>query len=307
MLRTMALVVTAAAALGCGSKPDGGGGTGASGKPRVAVSIFPLYDIARRIAGDKVDVALVLPAGKSEHSYDPTPREIAALDGVKLGLAVGLDLDTWIENILKNVGGPKVVHLGDAVDTIPIDTTPIGADPGDKDPDEVVGAKDPHVWMDPQRMTKLADAIAQELGALDPADRATFAANATAVKAALAKLDAATEARAKAWRKHAIVTFHGSMSYFAKRYGITIAAVVEPIAGKEPTAKYIASVVAAVKRGGAAAIFTEPQFERAPGETIAKEANIPLGELDPVGGTAGRETYEQLIEWNADQLEKVLK
>jgi ABC-type Zn uptake system ZnuABC Zn-binding protein ZnuA len=273
----------------------------------VAVSIFPLYDITRRVAGDKLDVTLVLPPGKSEHSYDPTPREIAALDGVKLGIAVGLDMDTWIENILKNVGNPKVFHVGDKVQTMPINTTPIGADPGDHDPDEVIGSPDPHVWMDPDRMSKMADAIAAELGTLDPADKDTFANNAATVKAALAKLDAATAARSKTWSKHVIVTFHGSMSYFAKRYGITIAAVVEPIAGKEPTASYINAVLAAAKTGNAAAIFTEPQFEKAPGEMISKEGGLPLGELDPVGGVPGRDSYEALITWNADQLEKVLK
>ncbi len=308
----MALVLVA----GCGGKKDAGGGSGSSSgissaptvaKPRVAVSIFPLYDITRRIAGDRLEVMLVLPPGKSEHEYDPSPREIAALDGSKLGVAVGLDMDTWVEVILKNVGNPKVFHVGDKVETMPIHVRPIGADPDDNDPDEVIGAKDPHVWMDPDRMAKMADAIAAELAVLDPAGKDTFAKNAETVKTSLVKLDAAIAARSKVWTKHAIVTFHGSMSYYAKRYGVTIAAVVEPIAGKEPTASYIADVLAAIKKGNASALFTEPQFERGPGETISKEANIPLGELDPVGGVPGRDTYEALLTWDTDQLEKVLK
>jgi ABC-type Zn uptake system ZnuABC Zn-binding protein ZnuA len=315
MTRMTVLVAAVLAVAACGGKKDAGGGAGGSAaaksdtssRSRVAVSIFPLFDVTRRIAGDKLDVVLVLPAGKSEHSFDPSPREIAELDGVKLGIAVGLDMDTWIEMILKNVGNPKVVHLGDKVTTMPINTRPIGADPDDKDPDEVIGAPDPHVWMDPDRMSKMADAIAVELGALDPADKDVFVKNAGVVKDSLAKLDAAIAARTKAWSKHTIVTFHGSMSYFAKRYGITIAAVVEPIAGKEPTAAYINSVLAAIKASNAAAIFTEPQFERAPGETISKEGNLPLGELDPVGGVPGRDSYEALITWDADQMEKVLK
>ena len=313
------LAVTAS----CGGKkdpakaPDPGSGSGSGSgssvavapakKPRVAVSIFPLYDITRRIAGDRVDVQLVLPAGKSEHSYDPSPREIEALEGSTLGLAVGLDMDTWIENILKNVGNPTVVHLGDKVKTMPINTTPIGADPDDHDPDEVIGAPDPHVWMDPERMATMADAITAELDKLDPAGKATFDANDVKVKADLVALDTALVARTKTWSKHVIVTFHGSMSYFAKKYGITIAAVVEPIAGKEPTAHYIDDVLKAIKKGNAAALFTEPQFERAPGETISKEGKIPLGELDPVGGVEGRDSYEKLLTWNADQMEKLLK
>ena len=62
-----------------------------------------------------------------------------------------------------------------------------------------------------------------------------------------------------------------------------------------------------MKKNKAAALFVEPQLDRAPGEMIAKEAKITLGELDPVGGVAGRDSYEALLTWNTDQLESVLK
>ena len=340
MVRKSIVVAAIGLALvgGCGKK-----GT-SSGKPKVAASIFPLYDLARRIGGDRVDVMLVLPPGKSEHGYDPTPKEIARLEGAKLGLAIGLDMDGWVENIMKSAGGAKIVRIGDKVPTIPIDVEPIGAEeghehegehhddhdkpgeahddhdkPGEKHDDHdkpgekhdehehEKGAPDPHVWLDPERMAGAIDQIATELTAVDPAGKETFTKNADALKASLRELDTKLSTRSKAWTKHTIVTFHGSMSYFAKRYGIRIAAVVEPIAGKEPTAAYIAEVIGAVKAGQAAALFTEPQLDKAPGEMIAKEAGIPLGELDPIGGVAGRDSYEALLIWNADQLEKVLK
>jgi zinc transport system substrate-binding protein len=198
---------------------------------------------------------------------------------------------------------------------MPIDVAPI-EDPaehakeeaeGHEDHDHELGAPDPHVWMDPERMGQIADAIAAELAAVDPAGKDAFIKNAETVKAALKDVDAKIAARAKAWSKHTIVTFHGSMSYFAKRYGVVIAAVVEPIAGKEPTATYIADVINAIKKNNAAALFTEPQLDRGPGQTIANEAKITLGELDPVGGVPGRDSYEALLTWDTDQLEKFLK
>lgn len=306
MMRAVVVVVMGlVCALGCGKKDAG------SGKPKVAVSIFPLYDVTRRVAGDRLDVLLVLPPGKSEHGYDPAPKEIARLEGAKLGLAVGLDMDGWVENIIRTAGGAKIVRLGDRVNTLPIDVEPISeeeAHEGEQhDHDHEVGAPDPHFWLDPQRMLGVIDQIEGELAAVDPAGKETFAANAKALKAQLTEVDAKIAARSKAWSKHTIVTFHGSMSYFAKRYGVRIAAVVEPIAGKEPTAAYIAEVLEAIKRSKAAALFTEPQLDKGPGEMIAKEAGIPLGELDPVGGVSGRDSYEKLLEWNTDQLEKALK
>lgn len=301
------VILFALLAVSCGKKAGGGG------KPKVAVSIFPLYDVTRRIAGDRLDVALVLPPGKSEHGYDPTPKEIAALEDTKLGLAIGLDMDTWVENILKSAASDaKVVHLGEKVKTIPIAHEHVGefeahGGGGPDEKDEEVGAPDPHIWLDPQRMSQMADQIAAELTTLDPGGKDTFAKNLADVKASLAKLDDTLAARAKAWTKRVIVTFHGSMTYYADRYGLTIAAVVEPLAGKEPTPAYISAVIAAIKDGKAAALYSEPQFDPAPAQTIAHEAGVPLGELDPVGGVSGRDSYEALLTWNTDNLEKLLK
>ena len=322
------LGLIALAVIGCGNKAGGGG----NGKPKVAVSIFPLFDITRRIAGDRLDVVLVLPPGKSEHSYEATPKEIARLDGAKLGLAVGLEMDSWVERIMTSAGGGPIVRIGDKVKTMPIDVEPIGEDEahhdehgeehhdgsgsGEEHHEEgeheeehhhESGAPDPHFWMDPSRMVGVVDVIAAELVKVDPAGKDQLLANADKVKSELQALDAAIATRAKAWTKRTIVTFHGSMQYYAKRYDIRIAAVVEPLAGKEPTAAYITEVLGAIKRGGAAALFSEPQLDRAPAQTIATEAGIPLGELDPVGGVPGRDSYEALVTWNTDQLEKVLK
>jgi zinc transport system substrate-binding protein len=320
MIKLGACVVAVAALASCGNKSGGGGD-----KPRVAASIFPLYDLTRRVAGDRVEVMLVLPPGKSEHGYDPTPKEIARLEGAKLGIVVGLDMDGWAENILRGAGGAKIVRIGDKVKTMPIDVEPIGEEEGHDEHGEhhdgdhhdekgeehhhheEVGAPDPHVWLDPDRMLGTVDVIAGELAAMDPGGKDVYAKNAEATKDQLKKLDAAIAARSKAWSNHTIVTFHGSMSYFAKRYGIRIAAVIEPLAGKEPTPGYITEVLAAIKRGNAAALFSEPQLDKAPAEMVAREAKIPLGELDPVGGVAGRDSYEALLNWNTDQLEKLLK
>jgi zinc transport system substrate-binding protein len=306
MVRAVWVVVSSVVlALACGKQKAG------SGKPKVAVSIFPLYDVTRRVAGDRADVVLVLPPGKSEHGYDPAPKEIARLDGAKLGFAVGLDMDGWAENILRTAGDARIVRLGDKVKTLPISIEPISdADAREHaggHEEHAIGAPDPHFWLDPERMLGVIDQIAAELAAIDPTGTEAFAANARTLEAQLTDLDGTIAARSKQWSRHTIVTFHGSMSYFANRYGVRIAAVVEPIAGKEPTAAYIARVLEAIKRSQAVALFTEPQLDKRPGEVIAHEAGIPLGELDPIGGVAGRDSYEKLLLWNTDQLEKVLE
>ena len=94
----------------------------------------------------------------------------------------------------------------------------------DHDHDHKLGAPDPHVWLDPDRMVGAVDELAAQLAAIEPAAKDALTQNAAAVKDSLRKLDAVIASRAKAWSKHTIVTFHGSMAYYAKRYGLRIAA-----------------------------------------------------------------------------------
>jgi len=336
---TFGLGTMASALVGCSSS----GSTG--GKPLVAASIFPLYDIARRVAGDRLEVALVLPPGKSEHGFDPSPKEMAAVAKAKLGISVGLEMDTWLEKIVKGAAGVdvKMLQLGPSLDPRKMTAREVGIvhekhDGHDHDHDHdkkdapdkkdvheghahekernhgdkptpdghAHGALDPHVWLDPTRMKKALPLLVDAFKALDAAGADAFSSRSAEVDKALDALHAELEARSKRWTKKTIVTFHGSMGYFAERYGIKIAAVVEPFPGKEPTAKYIQEVIEVIGETKAAALFSEPQLDKRPAEVIAEQAKVPLGELDPVGGTSGADTYEKLLSKIADAFDKTL-
>jgi len=348
-------------------KGSGGDGKGAAGdKPRVAVSIFPLFDIARRVAGDRLDVVLVLPAGRSEHSYDPTPGEMAKIAKARLGVSVGLGMDGWLENIVKGAAGTEVpiAQLGPKASPRKMTAQEVGVEAAEEAAEEAGekkepeakkeehdhdhgktrkgpsreidteddkpkeeekkadhghghghwhahahahGAEDPHFWLDPVRMAGTVDALVEAFGKLDPAGAEGFKARGEEAKKSLNALHTSIEARSKGWTKKTIVTFHGSMGYFADRYGLKIAAVVEPFPGKEPTPRYIKDVLGAIQKSQASALFSEPQLDKKPAQVIADQAKLPLFELDPVGGSAGVDSYEKLLSHNADVLDKALK
>jgi len=357
---------------------DGGGG--ADGAKKVAVSIFPLYDIARRVAGDRIEVVLVLPPGQSEHQYDPTPREMAALTGSDLGIAVGLELDGWVERIIQNATGDdvEIVQLGPSLDPRPMNAPEVGLvdedhddedgdhdegeeehhhdedgdhdegeehhhdEDGDHDEDEDEhhdedgdhdegeeehhdegeeeehhaeehhhhhhhGASDPHFWLDPVRMSDAVDLIVEAFSTLDPEGAEGFRTRGAEVKESLDALNDAIAERAEGWTKRSIVTMHGSFGYYADRYDLNIAAIVEPYPGREPTPRYMAEVLEAVEASDAAALFSEPQLDPRPARVISQEAGIELGELDPVGGSEGVDSYERLMNANTGVLDGLLR
>ena len=283
-------------------------------KPRVAVSIFPLYDIARRVAGDRLDVVLVLPPGRSEHSYDPTPREMARVADSRLAISVGLEMDAWLERIVRGAAGNgvTVVQLGPRMQPRAMNHNEVGDEAADEARNGVEeehhhGPLDPHFWLDPVRMQSATDVMVEAFTRLDPNGSAGFRERGDAVKQSLGALHEAIHRRSSTWTRRTIVTFHGSMGYYADRYRLNIAAVIEPFPGREPTARYITEVLAALQSTHAAAMFSEPQLDRRPAQVIADQGHVPLFELDPVGGTAGVETYERLLTRNTDVLERALR
>jgi len=168
------------------------------------------------------------------------------------------------------------------------------------------GAQDPHFWLDPLRAQRAVDVMVELFVRIDPEGAAGYRERATRVRGELDTLHGEIEGRARSWSRRSIVTFHGSFGYYAERYGLTIAAVIEPSPGREPTPRYIQEVLSAVSASHAAALFSEPQLDRHPAQVIADSAHVPLFELDPIG-TASTQSYEALMRANTDVLERALR
>ena len=88
---------------------------------QVVTTIFPQYDFARHIAGDRADVTMLLKPGEEVHSYEPTPQDIKKIQNCDLFIYVGGENDAWVENILDSVKGdqegPQTVRLMALVET----------------------------------------------------------------------------------------------------------------------------------------------------------------------------------------------
>lgn len=284
LARFVALVpLLAGAACGGNEKPPLG----------VAVSVFPLYDVVRRVAGDRLPVHLVLPPGHDHHSFDPRPQDVAALAQAGLIFGVGLGLDDWVQDLARRAGTGEatVFEVGPLLD-------PILMEDGK--------TVDPHFWLDPVRMQQAVDVIVGALTNLDAEEGPLYRQRGEEVKQSLHELHREIARRSGAWTKRSIVTFHGSMRYFADRYKLDVVAVVEPVPGQEPTPKHLAEVVDVLKKTGAA-LLSEPQLDPRPARVLASEAGVAVFEIDPQGGSPAADSYEKLMRQIADVLDKALE
>ena len=167
----------------------------------------------------------------------------------------------------------------------------------DHDHDHAHDGVDPHAWLDPENAKVWTAAIARHLGEVDPANAATYAANAEA--AALRIEAAAAEAAATLEVAHdrPIVVFHDAYGYFARAFDIEIAGAIALGDAAAPGAQRLRALQQQIGDEQIACVFREPQHDASIAESIASDAGIGIGTLDPSGSSLpyGPALYETLL------------
>jgi zinc transport system substrate-binding protein len=266
-------------------------------RPSVVVSIHPLYDLVRQVAGADADVVRILPVGASPHVFDPTPRDVARLARADLAITVG-GLDLWLRDLLDAAGGSALrleLLTLPAVQALLLRDFP---DLAPADPSSAI-AWNAHLWLDPRTVAAALPDVAAALAAVDPDRAEAYRSRAAALAEDLAVLDAELAATLAPVAGAAFVPFHDAWPYFAARYGLDLIVEIEPFPGREPSPAYLGMALRLVRESGARAIFSETQLNRRPAEVVADEAGVALFELDPLGGAPDRATYQELLRWNA--------
>lgn len=256
----------------------------------VAATIFPIYDIAKNVAGEAVKVTLILPPGSDAHSFEPSPSLLKELNGAVTVYAIGYQLDEWSTVLADSVGA----------ETTLVDKN-ISLRPS---MEEEEGPYDPHYWLSVPNAKIIATTIANDLIARFPEQTQTFSSNLETYLLELDTLDAETRAALKDIPNKNIVTFHDAWYYFTNEYGLTVAGTFEPTAGREPTPQYLAELVNKISEAGVKTIYYEPQMSISGYETFANDYDIELKVLDDIGGVAPYDSYINLIKTNVSTLQK---
>jgi ABC-type Zn uptake system ZnuABC Zn-binding protein ZnuA len=265
----------------------------------VAATVFPVFDLTRRVADDRLDVRLVLAPGLDPHDYEPRPKDVVGLSDASLIFAVGLGLDPWAAGLARSAGAgeARVFELGPLMD-------PILAPPGLIRPEPLI---DPHFWTDPVRAQRAVDVIVEALSGLDPEGGPFYRERGGTVKRSIQAVHADVSRQSERWQRRRLVTFHGSLFYFASRYGLQVVGVVQPVPGTEPTAQHMATLVEELRGPDQAALFREPQMESQLAAALGREAGVTVYEVDPMGGGPKAPGYEDLVRGIARAMDEALR
>lgn len=246
-----------------------------SDKITVIATLFPQYDFARQIAGDYVNVEMLLPPGMESHSYDPSPADIISIRNAQVFLYTGPYMEVWAEQVIKDLDeGCLVVNLSQHIPLTKEED--IEAEHDHDERENHAGHNhtyEPHIWTSPVYARIMAEDIGEALKAADPEHAREYEANKKAYLAELDRLDSAIRDMVSQSDKKEIF-FGGrfAMYYFTREYGLKYEAAYDSCSSEtEPSAKAVAHIVDEMKEKEIGVIYYEELASPRIAKTIAEE------------------------------------
>lgn len=268
-ITTLGLVCLLGLGLLTGCTPD----TAKENNPlTVAVSIVPQRTFVEAVAGDLVDVVVMIPPGYSPENYAPTPQQIQDFSRASLYFTIGVP--TEAANIL-----PKALGLNESVEIISLQGEVDEVYPmlreGDAD-----GPADPHIWLSPKRVKVMIGSIDRELSKLNPDNADTYHKNAENYTAKLDQLDADIREALAGMENKTIIVYHPAFAYFAEDYGLAMIALEQE--GKAATAQDFQNALDKAKEEDIKVIFYQEEFDSRQAETFAAEIGGEAAKVAPL-------------------------
>jgi zinc transport system substrate-binding protein len=284
---------------------------------RVVVSFPPLYSFVKEVGGDDVSVICLL-TKDGPHDYDFSPKDVIPLRGADLFFVNGLNLDEFATSLRKSADNPKLKTVALAEKAIPKEQWR----PVSKEEEEAHGhshgAYDPHVWLGTPEAVLMVKEIAKQLAETDPDHAAAYQKRADAYVDRLHALHTYGRTQFEKKKDRGFVSFHESLAYFARAFGLELVGSIQARANVEPNPFEIKNLVDRCKAKNVRVITVEPQY---PSDTAARtlvrelknkgmpdvtEVEIdPLETADPADLDAG--WYERKMKKNIDTLAEALR
>jgi zinc transport system substrate-binding protein len=259
-----------------------GGHAQAGKKLSVFVSIPPQKYFVQQIGKQQVDVQVMVQPGASPATYEPKPRQMAAISRTHIYFTIGVPFEkTWLEKIAAANRDMQVVHTDHGIQKIPMAANHTKSeDHRRKDHQDHHGELDPHIWLSPALVMTQARTILNALVEIDPDHKAGYELNTKVFISKLAALDADLKNTFAGKQGFQFMVFHPSWGYFARTYGLQQVPV--EIEGKDPKPAQLKTLIEYAQKKQINIIFVQPQFSSRSAELIAKEIGGQVIFADPL-------------------------
>jgi len=281
----------------------------APSKPVVVTTLYPLYEFARQLAGERMEVQLLLPPGVEPHHFEPTPDDLARIHRAALFVYIGPFLEPWAERVIAGVDRQKVRVVAAAEQ---VKLLPAPSHSGERHNHHRHGGHathDPHVWLDFVADQAMVTTLLDALVAVDPAGAEQYRQRASELNQQLAGLDQRyRNGLADCDSRVLLHGGHAAFGYLAHRYGLTYQAAAGVTAELEATPQRLAHLVQQVRQYQVKAVFMEQLDSPRVADTLASETGASVRRLHGAHNVGKDErqrgvTFIGLMEENLTQLQ----
>lgn len=273
-------------------------GHAAPAKKRIVTTFTIIQDMAQNVAGTAAVVESITKPGAEIHGYEPTPQDIVKAQHADLVLWNGLNLERWFERFFGNLRNVPSAVLSEGVEPIGIEEGPY------------TGKPNPHAWMSPRNAVIYVENIRRALVKLDPANAATYHANARAYAAKFSGIEVMVRAELEkipADRRW-LVTSEGAFPYLARNFGMKELFLWAVNADQQGTPQQVRKVIDGVRQQRIPVVFSESTVSDKPARQVARETGARYGGVLYVDSLTAADgpapTYLRLMEYNAQTVVK---
>jgi len=250
---------------------------GALSRPKIKImtTVFPLWEFARAVAGERGEVSLLLPPGSDVHTWQPRVSDMKKLGSVDFLLFIGADLEPWLADILRSLSRPGLRTL-----EVSRGLALLAGNENLPRPD---GHKmDPHIWLDFNLDQVLVDRIRKALSEIEPENAVYFEKSAASYIEKLQRLDAKyQDTLSHCLHKTFIFGGHSAFSYLARRYHLEQIAVYGLSPDAAPTPRQLIAVIEIAKKHKVKTIFFETSVSDKLARLIASQVGADTSLLNP--------------------------
>lgn len=280
-LVTAVLLFLTAALGGCAS-----GSAGSDGRPSIVAAFYPLAFVAERVSGRQMNVTDLTPSGGEPHDVELGPQQVAAMGEADL-VVYERGFQPAVDEAITQAGPRDTLDVAQAVP---------------------LHGGDPHVWLDPLRLARVAEAFGAKVAAMQPSGAAAYRERAAALARELRGLDREFRDGLRSCESRVMVTTHDAFGYLARRYGLQ----PQPLSGvspeAEPSPRRLAEVTRLIARHEVETVFFETLVSPRTAKALAADAGARTAVLDPLEGLADpqNEDYFSVMRDNLAALRKGL-
>lgn len=320
---TLALIAVAFATVFCAC--NGNGVRSQKEKPVIVATLFPQYDFARAVVGDRMDVTLLLPPGVESHSYDLTPADMIKIKNSDMFIYTGKYMEAWAATIINSLDDSvTVLDVSEGITLAKDEHEHHHHDEQHDDHDGEIlfgGAHDdhhheydPHIWTCPVNAITMVNNILESVCLMDPDNSAFYRANATNYISELEKIDEAfRDISENADEKCIFFGGKFAMTYFVREYGFSyMSAYPDCSAEGEPAISDVLELIDEMKEHDSHSVFYEELVDPKIARTIAEETGSQMYLLHSAHNVSKDElesgvTYADIMWGNVERLKEATR